>query len=250
MSSRLKRLPASFAVPMALVLAIVATLFAAFPARADFAALPAFRAAAPAADLATPAGRAVYALTGPSPQTAQDLLPRDFAAIAHYRPVLRAGVPAKPTGGCSDKGFPLPHKFMPICAAHDLGFDLLRVAAHDGHPLGPWARQALDAQLVARMDAVCRDSVCRTAAQSANVGLKFNTWRQFYSVPVYETPLEVGKSLAHRSVDLVAAAVEGGRAPFRTVTMLLAVVAGFLIATATGRVVTAVRSRRTGVVSG
>ncbi len=215
----------------------VATLFTAFPARADVAALPMFRAEASSADLATPAGAAVYALTGPSPQGAIALIPRDFALTAHYLPVLRDGVPAKPTGGCSDKGVPFPDSFMPICAAHDLGFDLLRNAALNGHSLGPWARKALDAMLIKRLDAACPDTLCRTAAQSANVGLKFNTWRQFYGVPVYETPWEVVRSLADRSVDLLAYAMGRGGGRYREVATLLFLVSVCTV-TLAGRAIT------------
>ncbi|GAA4395823.1 hypothetical protein [Tsukamurella soli] len=238
----LRRLPASLTLPFALILTIVATLFAAFPAHADVAALPAFRSEASAADRATPAGAAVYALTGSTPTDALRFIPRDFAVGAHYTPILRDGVPAKPTGGCSDKGVPFPETFMPICAAHDLGFDLLRYAAHTGHPLGPWARKALDAMLIKRMYAECRDSLCRTAAQSANVGLKFNTWRQFYGVPMYETPADVGASLVGRSVDLVRAAAAGGSS-YRAVVMLVALVLGFIAVATGGRAASMVRRR-------
>lgn len=154
------------------------------------------------ADLATPAGAAVVALTGPRPMTALHAL-GDPEHVLGYRPSIVDGHPANPHGGCSSP-VPMPGRFEPLCRIHDLGYDLLRAAARAGHPLGPWARLRLDASLVAAMDDSCRDPLCRAAAETARVALAVNTWRQRDGVPVVESTQTIATSVVDRLVVAVA----------------------------------------------
>ncbi len=154
------------------------------------------------ADLATPAGAAVAALTGPRPMTALGAL-GDPERVLGYRPSIVDDHPANPNGGCSSP-VPMPVRFEPLCRIHDLGYDLLRAAARSGHPLGPWARLRLDASLVAAMEHSCGDSLCRAAAETARVALALNTWRQRDGVPVVESTRAIATSVVDRLVDAVA----------------------------------------------
>lgn len=135
------------------------------------------------ADLATPAGAAIMALTGPEPTDALADLGAPPRIVLGYDPVIIDGAPANPRGGCSTP-VPLPDRFEPLCRIHDLGYDLLRLATRSGRPLGPWARQRLDHALVEAMHRSCTDPVCEVQADVADVGLRFNTWRQRSSAPV------------------------------------------------------------------
>jgi len=148
-------------------------------------------------DLRTPAGRAITALLSDHPDRAIAMLPGDFEHRIGYRPVLIDGIPANPDGGCSSP-VPLPGRFEPLCKTHDLGYDLLRYAGLTGQPLGGWARKGLDAMLVRRMRAVCHDPLCRQSAELAEIGLRFNTWRQDSGVPVAETPVDLVTTTAGR----------------------------------------------------
>lgn len=147
-------------------------------------------------DLATPAGAAVAALTGPRPMTALRAL-GDPDRVLGYRPTIVVGHPANPHGGCSSP-VPMPDRFQPLCRIHDLGYDLLRAAARAGHPLGPWARLRVDASLVAAMERSCDDPLCRAAAETARVGLAVNTWRQRDGVPVVESTRTIATSVVDR----------------------------------------------------
>jgi hypothetical protein len=152
-------------------------------------------------DLRTPAGAAVMSLTGPHPVDALTHL-RDPRAELGYTPVVVDGRPTNPHGDCSSP-IPLPARFRPLCAAHDLGYDLLRWAARSGHPLGSWARPRIDAMLVSAMRRSCDDPVCTAAADIAHVGLALNTWRQGDGVPVPEDARAIASSLVDRVVDEV-----------------------------------------------
>ena len=154
------------------------------------------------ADLATPAGAAVAALTGPRPMAALSAL-GDPDRVLGYRPSIVDDHPANPHGGGSSP-VPMPARFEPLCRVHDLGYDLLRAAARSGHPLGPWARLRLDATLVAAMERSCGDPVCRGAAETARIALSMNTWRQRDGVPVVETTQTIATSVVDRLVDAVA----------------------------------------------
>ncbi|MGW3538952.1 hypothetical protein ACWDNI_00150 [Nocardia niigatensis] len=120
------------------------------------------------------------------------LIPDDFVTAAGYRPVIEAGMLIDPNGDCSSP-VPLPAEFESACKSHDLGYDLLRYAAAHGRPLGPWARQTVDAALEHRMHAACdtRESPvsraqCQVMATVATTAVDLNSIRQDYGTPVYE----------------------------------------------------------------
>ncbi|MEV5648680.1 alpha/beta-hydrolase family protein [Nocardia sp. NPDC052254] len=144
---------------------------------------------APAAE--NPGARgAVLALTGPHPERA--VIPADFGAAQGYLPVEVDGVPVDPGGQCSSP-IPLPAEFDTACKAHDLGYDLLRYAELHGHPLGPWARRAVDATLEQHMYDACatRDGTlarlhCDTMAAIATGAVDLNSRRQNYAAPMPE----------------------------------------------------------------
>lgn len=120
------------------------------------------------------------------------LIPDDFATQAGYRPVVEAGMLINPHGDCSSP-VPLPAEFELACKSHDLGYDLLRYAAAHGEPLGPWARQTVDAALERRMHAACTDRAgalsraqCDVMASVATTAVDLNSIRQDYGDPIYE----------------------------------------------------------------
>lgn len=133
----------------------------------------------------TPYGAVIVALTGPRPADARALLPDSFHHELGYRPPVVDGYPVDPTGDCSSP-VPLPDRFTILCATHDFGYDVLRAAAHQGTPLGPWARFALDRMLIERMRASCNEPVgtCVAAAQTARIALAWNSWRQRGGPPI------------------------------------------------------------------
>ncbi len=144
----------------------------------------------------TPTGRAIAALVGPNPLSAVALVPTGFAGAEGYAPVVDDGVPANPLGGCSSP-IDLPMSFDAPCKTHDLGYDLLRYSALTGVVQGPWARNALDAQLDRRVDTECAvaDETCRTAAALVRAGVRTNSHRQDEGVPVVETPWQIATSV-------------------------------------------------------
>ncbi|NQE91558.1 hypothetical protein [Nocardia terpenica] len=153
---------------------------------------------------------AVTDLTGAHPWSVA--LPDDFAADAGYRPVMENGLLVDPDGACSSP-LPLPHEFDTACKAHDLGYDILRYADHAGQPLGPWARQAVDAALEQRMHAACTtisddlDNLrCQTLATIATTAVDLNSRRQNYAPPrpeyLFGTRLE-GEHLATQLLGLI-----------------------------------------------
>ncbi|AYF73945.1 hypothetical protein D7D52_08785 [Nocardia yunnanensis] len=120
------------------------------------------------------------------------LVPDDFTAAAGYRPVVEGGMLINPQGDCSSP-VPLPAEFDLACKSHDLGYDLLRYAAAHGQPLGPWARQAVDAALERRMHTACDTrtgtlsrSECQIMASVAATAVDLNSIRQDYGNPIYE----------------------------------------------------------------
>ncbi|WP_188585396.1 hypothetical protein [Gordonia jinhuaensis] len=134
------------------------------------------------ADERTPEGAAITALVGAHPADALAHLPADFGARFGYLPQLRQGHPENPAGSCSSP-IAMPAQFQPMCREHDFGYDLLRSAAVHGHPLQPWARRALDANLIARMRGSCGDAVCDVAADLADRGVGVNSWREGDTAP-------------------------------------------------------------------
>lgn len=141
-------------------------------------------AAAPAAE--NPAARAaVEALLESPAAAASTAIPADFSAVLGYAPALAGGLLTNPGGGCSSP-VPLPSSFDGPCRAHDLGYDLLRYAELAHGPLGPWARQGIDAQFAARLRERCGTEGCATMASAAAAAVNVNSWRQLYATPVSE----------------------------------------------------------------
>jgi hypothetical protein len=149
------------------------------------------------------AGAAVADLTADGPGSAA-AIPDDFAATFGYQPGIVDGLLANPKGDCSSP-VTLPAEFETACKAHDLGYDLLRYAGQHGEPLGPWARQVLDATLgqhmhescAAREDTFSR-SRCNAMATIAAIFVDINSRRQGYGVPVTESLLGAADSAAER----------------------------------------------------
>ncbi|WP_227980695.1 alpha/beta-hydrolase family protein [Nocardia spumae] len=170
------------ALGVAAVLAVVVAMLIA-PAAAG--------AAEVAPDMENAAARAaVLALTGDGPDRV--VLPADFAASQGYRPIELDGMTVDPGGQCSSP-VSLPAEFDTACKAHDLGYDLLRYAELRGHPLGPWARRAVDNALEQRMFTACagRDDTlsrlrCTTMAAVATAAVDLNSRRQNYAAPMPE----------------------------------------------------------------
>ncbi len=133
---------------------------------------------------------AVAELTGDHPWEAA--IPDDFQSRQGYRPVVADGLLVDPRGGCSSP-IPLPLDFDNACKAHDLGYDMLRYAEREHRPLGPWARQAVDAALEQRMYAACSAHTeplvrtrCEVLAGVATTAVDLNSRRQNYATPVPE----------------------------------------------------------------
>nr|WP_232716167.1 hypothetical protein [Gordonia metallireducens] len=136
-------------------------------------------------DADNPYAAAVVTLTGPAPAAMMDVLPTTFDVHMGYTPIVVSGVPVDPDGDCSSP-VPLPDRFTPLCRTHDLGYDLLRAAAADSRPLGPWARFALDRMLTDAMQRSCSNPACDAAAFVARIGLAWNTWRQYGGAPTQQ----------------------------------------------------------------
>lgn len=138
------------------------------------------------------AARAVRALVSQPAERALQALPEDFAEVLGYRPAIRDGRLERPDGECSSP-VALPERFEPVCREHDLGYDLLRYAAGRGQPLGPWAREALDARFGGELLRTCPADellgapACSAAAHVAAAAVELNSARQLDGPPV-ETP--------------------------------------------------------------
>ncbi|MEU1996305.1 hypothetical protein ABZ511_17765 [Nocardia gamkensis] len=161
---------------------MAATVFLAPAPQAAATAVPIESAQASAAVAELAAG-------GPDALTA---IPADFVASFGYRPSTIDGLLVDPDGDCSSP-VTLPAEFDTACKAHDLGYDLLRYADRRGEPLGPWARQALDATLDRQMHQACAARVdsfsrarCDAMASIANTAVDLNSRRQDYGAPVVE----------------------------------------------------------------
>ncbi|RVW04707.1 hypothetical protein [Rhodococcus spongiicola] len=173
--------------------------------------------AVPPADADTPlresstAARAVQHLTSPASASDSTAVPADFTALLGYQPKEVDGVMVNPHGACSSP-VPLPAEFDTACKAHDLGYDLLRYAHLTGGELGPWARNALDAQLDRRMHAACdtreRDRAsCFALANIATTAVSVNSRRQGYGVPIDEPWIRYGLAGALGVLGLLATAI-------------------------------------------
>ncbi|MBN6033953.1 phospholipase [Amycolatopsis sp. 195334CR] len=161
---------------------------------------------APVPDQGPPQGgvadaqRAVEALVSPGAEpTALALLPADLNQVLG---VTAAAEPARDGtvravhvgGGCSAPWGEDSTRwdFGVACMSHDLGYDLLRYAENQGHPLDPKWREALDARLSADMQATCdlnpMDSAgtCKAVASLYTAGLVVNSWHQRWGPPTGE----------------------------------------------------------------
>jgi len=188
-------------------------LVAAFAAVSVLAVAQPVSAAASGGGGEEPAARAaVVQLTGAHPAAVE--IPARFAAEHGYRPVVSGGLLVDPLGACSSP-VPLPAEFVPACQAHDLGYDMLRYADDRGRPLGPWARQDIDAVLDRRMHAACDhrrgpDRVrCQVMASVASTAVDLNSRRQNYATPRPEYLFGArlsGKHLGHQPLAVAAPA--------------------------------------------
>lgn len=157
---------------------------------------PAQQAAAAAAPIESAQASAAIAELAAGTPHALTAIPADFVASFGYRPSTVDGVLVNPRGDCSSP-VTLPVEFDTACKAHDLGYDLLRYADQRGEPLGPWARQALDATLDRQMHQACAARVdsfsrarCDAMASIAHTAVDLNSRRQDYGAPVVEPLLD------------------------------------------------------------
>ncbi|MGK8556201.1 hypothetical protein [Nocardia gipuzkoensis] len=157
---------------------------------------PAPQAAAAAAPVESAQASAAVAELTAGGSGALSVIPPDFVASFGYRPSAVDGLVINPRGDCSSP-VTLPAEFDTACKAHDLGYDLLRYADQRGEPLGPWARQALDATLDRQMHEACATRVdsfsrarCDAMASIANTAVDLNSRRQDYGAPVVEHLLD------------------------------------------------------------
>ncbi|WP_426563962.1 alpha/beta-hydrolase family protein [Angustibacter sp. McL0619] len=135
---------------------------------------------------------ALRALTSDAePQLVDALLPNDFARVMGYRPVvvLDGGrdVLERRSGSCSSPFGATRYDFAAACRQHDLGYDLLRYADRIGHPLGGWARAAVDGAFLRHLHGRCSSAGCDAAADVYAGAVAVNSVRQLYRVPAIET---------------------------------------------------------------
>nr|WP_280350835.1 hypothetical protein [Nocardia abscessus] len=171
--------------------------------------------AAPIESTQVSAAVAELAGGGPGALTA---IPPDFVASFGYRPSTLDGLLVNPRGDCSSP-VTLPAEFDTACKAHDLGYDLLRYADQRGEPLGPWARQALDATLDRQMHQACAARVdpfsrarCDAMASIANTAVDLNSRRQDYGAPVVESLLsaaDTGSTTSWKLLGVLGAGIAG-----------------------------------------
>ncbi|MGV9332903.1 hypothetical protein [Nocardia sp. NPDC003726] len=184
---------------------------------------PAPRAAAAAAPIESPQASAAVAELAAGGPGALTAIPADFAASFGYRPSTVDGMLVDPDGDCSSP-VTLPAEFDTACKAHDLGYDLLRYADRRGEPLGPWARQALDATLDRQMHQACAARVdsfsrarCEAMASIANTAVDLNSRRQDYGAPVVEPlfgAVESDSGPSRKLLGVLAAGITGLGAVF------------------------------------
>ncbi|WP_084488668.1 hypothetical protein [Nocardia niwae] len=179
---------------------------------------PAQQAAAAAAPIESVQASAAIAELSAGAPGALTAIPADFVASFGYRPSTVDGVLVNPRGDCSSP-VTLPAEFDTACKAHDLGYDLLRYADQRGEPLGPWARQALDATLDRQMHQACAARVdsfsrarCDAMASIANTAVDLNSRRQDYGAPVVEPLLDAadtGPAASGQLVGVLGAGIAG-----------------------------------------
>jgi hypothetical protein len=169
-------------------------------------------AATIAVTLIFPTPNASAGTTVPLPAPAA--VPADFVTVIGYQPVaatLADGeqIAVNPHGGCSVPIGEVSADLQVACQAHDLGYDLLRYARQEGIPVGPEARQGVDADFAKNLAVQCagrpdHDQVgCDATAHVFSSAVRFNSWRQLDGPPV------AGSGIA-RTVGLCLAALALG----------------------------------------
>ena len=131
------------------------------------------------------AAQAIRAVTSDQPN-AVGQLPTDFRAVMGYLPTVASTGPTRAGGGCSSPFGGTRYHFTADCKQHDLGYDLLRYANAKGHPLGPWARKAVDSRFAAQTRSRCSSFGCQATSGLYTSVVAFNSWRQGYGTPVAE----------------------------------------------------------------
>ena len=185
-----RTLLAATAIALPLAMAIPATA-----APAPAVTVESARTVAPAEDSASAA--AVRALTDPSASSSRQLAA--VPAGLNYRAAAGPGYAVNPHGDCSSL-VRLPAAFTAPCQAHDLGYDVLRLADSAGRPLGGWARLRIDETLADRLGAVCahrpaaQRRECGQVAAIAMLAVRANTWRQHDGPPRAESGTELAAS--------------------------------------------------------
>ncbi|GAB3594384.1 hypothetical protein GCM10027446_18150 [Angustibacter peucedani] len=138
------------------------------------------------------AASAVRALTSSTDDATADDLPADFTQVMGYTPqVQQVGgrdVLLRADGGCSSPLGATAYDFTPACRQHDLGYDVLRYADRKGHPLGSWARHAVDQAFSTHLHQGCDTRACAALADVYAGAVDLNSVRQRYLVPSVETP--------------------------------------------------------------
>lgn len=176
-------------------LATVAAVCAVLAASVAFS-VPKASADAPSGSTArTETAIAIEALTMHDASDAASKVPSDFVVDFGYSPTIEHDLLVNPAGSCSSP-IPLPDEFESSCAAHDLGYDLLRHGAIHGNRLPASARRSLDSMLAADMHAACAQrtevlsrAVCDGMAEVASSSVRFNSWRQHDGTPIQEPAL-------------------------------------------------------------
>ncbi|MCZ4078415.1 phospholipase A2 [Rhodococcus sp. H36-A4] len=172
-------------------LVTVAAVCAALAASVAFSVPTASADAPSGSTIGTETTIAIEALTMHDAADAASKVPPDFG----YSPTIEHDLLVNPAGSCSSP-VPLPDEFESACAAHDLGYDLLRHGAIHGNKLPASARRSLDSMLAADMHAACAQrtevlsrAVCDGMAEVAASSVRLNSWRQHDGTPIPEPAL-------------------------------------------------------------
>ena len=176
-------------------LATVAAVCAALAATVAFSVPEASADAPSGSTVRTETSIAIEALTMHDASDAASKVPPDFVGDFGCSPTIEHDLLVNPTGSCSSP-IPLPEEFESSCAAHDLGYDLLRHGAIHGNRLPASARRSLDSMLAADMHAACAQrtevlsrAVCDGMAEVAASSVRLNSWRQHDGTPIPEPAL-------------------------------------------------------------
>lgn len=134
-----------------------------------------------------------------------DLDTEEIGPKLGYTPVQHEGNWVNPNGTCSTPVPVGPETFEGPCRIHDLGYDALRLAAHDDAHLGAWARLGLDARLYSDLLGTCENARCRALATVYFGAVTVNSIRQGYRAPTEEPVMPwAGLSLAVVGVAVIS----------------------------------------------